>query len=144
VTLYEKSAPGGSGERELRGCIGTHVAQEPLYSLVERMAAASGFDDPRFPPLSEADIKGIEVEISVYLTGIEPIASIDEFVVGTHGSSCGRAHAPRPFSPGAVEEGWDKKTTLEYLCMKAGLPTDAWKDADARFSVYQTQIFGEQ
>jgi hypothetical protein len=30
----------------------------------------------------------------------------------------------------AKELGWDRETFLEQICLKAGLPNGAWKDAE--------------
>jgi len=43
----------------------------------------------------------------------------------------------------APEQGWDLPTTLSHLCRKAGLPSDAWKASDARFTVFEAIVFGE-
>ena len=36
-----------------------------------------------------------------------------------------------------------KEEELASLCMKAGLPADAWREG-AQFQVYETQVFGEE
>jgi AMMECR1 domain-containing protein len=43
-----------------------------------------------------------------------------------------------------VEHGWDRETFLEHLCLKAGLPTDAWHHADTVLEVFTAEVFGEQ
>jgi hypothetical protein len=30
----------------------------------------------------------------------------------------------------ATEQGWDRQTFLKHICLKAGLPEYAWKDAE--------------
>ena len=42
-----------------------------------------------------------------------------------------------------VEQGWNLEDTMTHLCHKAGLPTDAWQRADARFYAFGGQWFGE-
>ncbi len=37
----------------------------------------------------------------------------------------------------AVDHGFDALTFLEQVCLKAGLPTDAWKDDDAQLQVFE-------
>ncbi len=136
VTIYKGS--------ELRGCIGNHMPEIPLCECVQRMALESGFNDPRFSPLKEEELDDIRIEISVYLTGVEPIESIEEFEVGKHGIIMQKGSRSATFLPKVpVEQGWDKVTTLKYLCLKAGLEPNAWKDGDTRFAVYETQVFCE-
>ncbi len=128
----------------LRGCIGHHESDIPLYRLVPQMAAAAAFGDPRFPPLSGEELKKIKIKISVYLTNVYKIDSLDEFEMGVHGiimSKNGRAATYLPEVP--IEAGWKTAAEeMESLCRKAGLPKDAWKEG-AEFRVYRTQVFDE-
>ncbi|CAE6933089.1 AmmeMemoRadiSam system protein A [Vibrio sp. B1FLJ16] len=50
---------------ELRGCIGSLEAQEPLWLNACKNAYASGYKDRRFQPLTLADRSGLSLEISV-------------------------------------------------------------------------------
>jgi len=141
VTLYERSGTGLA----LRGCIGTHESDLPLVRLIPEMALASAFGDPRFPRLRPDELGNLEIEISVYRSGVVPIASPDDFVVGEEGIILEVGRAEATYLPQvATEQGWDRVATFENLCLKAGLRPDAWKDRDARFSVYVTQAFQER
>jgi AmmeMemoRadiSam system protein A len=136
VTLYLNS--------HLRGCVGCHESPLPLYQTVQSMALSSGFKDLRFPPLTEAELENVRLEISAYLSGIVPIQSIQEFEVGRHGIIMKRGDCGSTFLPKvALEQGWDRETTCEHLCMKAGLPPDAWRDSSTCFFIYETQVFRE-
>jgi AmmeMemoRadiSam system protein B/AmmeMemoRadiSam system protein A len=140
VTLYERSG----GCLDLRGCIGTHESELPLVRLVPEMALASAFGDPRFPRLTRNELGNLEIEISVYRSGVVPIASPDEFVVGEEGIILKVGRVEATYLPQvATEQGWDRVATFENLCLKAGLGRDAWRDRDALFSVYVTQAFKE-
>ena len=146
VTLSIRPSAGDdrAGDRELRGCIGTHVGQASLVALVPRMALESAFGDPRFPPLSPAELGKVAIEISVYRTGVLPILSPGDFVVGRHGIILKIGDREATFLPHvATEQKWDRIATLENLSMKAGLPRDAWKRKEARFFVYETETFSE-
>jgi AmmeMemoRadiSam system protein A len=129
---------------QLRGCIGHHESNVPLYKLVPHLAVAAAFGDPRFPPLHAEELDKIKIKISVYLTNVYQIASLDEFEMGVHGiilQKDGRAATFLPEVP--LEAGW--KTIDEEmvsLCQKAGLPNNAWKNG-AEFWVYRTQVFDE-
>lgn len=125
---------------ELRGCIGNIEAFEALGENLRSNACNAAFKDPRFKPLTEEEFKAVEVEVSL-LTPSEPIASAEEFVPGEHGitfSLFGRRSVFLPQVP--VEQNWDRETTLNYLALKAGFSTNAWKSADARFSVFKSEI----
>jgi AMMECR1 domain-containing protein len=64
------------------------------------------------------------------LSPLEPVADAKNIVIGSHGvylEKGGRSSVFLPQVP--VEQGWDLPTTLEQLCIKAGLPANAWKDA---------------
>ena len=137
VTLTER--------KQLRGCIGHHESDIPLYKLVPDMAVAAGFRDPRFPPLSESELDHIKIKVSVYLTNVYKLDDIDEFKMGKQGiimEKDGRGATYLPEVP--IEAGWEtKEEELESLCRKAGLPLNAWQEG-AEFHVYETQVFGEE
>ncbi len=130
---------------ELRGCIGYHESDRPLYELVPDRAIAAAFEDPRFPPLRSHELDKIKIKVSVYLTNVYRIASLDEFQMGVHGiimMKNGRGATYLPEVP--LEAGWKTvEEEMESLCHKAGLPSDAWKQG-AEFYVYKTQVFGEK
>ncbi|MBC7187114.1 MAG: AmmeMemoRadiSam system protein B [Calditrichaeota bacterium] len=129
---------------ELRGCIGHHESDVPLYKLVPQMAVASAFQDPRFPPLRKNELGEIKIKVSVYLTNVYQIDNLDHFVMGKHGIIMykdGRGATYLPEVP--LEAGWKtKEEELRSLCQKAGLPPDAWKEG-AVFYLYETQVFEE-
>jgi MEMO1 family protein len=58
---------------ELRGCVGSSRAWRLLVVDVAGNAAASAFEEPRFPPLTEAELSGLSLSVSV-LTVPEPMA----------------------------------------------------------------------
>ena len=129
---------------ELKGCIGYIEGIRPLYEAVQEMALSSAFKDHRFEPLKENELKDVDIEISV-LTPLKKINSVDEIILGKHGAVIKNGYNQGLFLPQvATEQGWDKKTFLEHLCYKAGLPANAWKDKDTEFSVFECQVFQER
>ena len=126
---------------ELKGCIGYIRGQMPLDETIRQMAVEAAFHDPRFMPLSEKEWKDTDIEISV-LTPMTRIQDIEEIEVGVHG-----IYLEKDFSSGlllpqvATENGWDRETFLEYTCMKAGLPGDAWKSKDAAIYIFSADVF---
>ena len=128
----------------LRGCIGYHGNDIPLYRLVPDRAVAAAVKDARFPPLSEDELDDVKVKVSIYLTNVYRIDDLDEFELGKHGiimRKGGRGATYLPEVP--VEAGWTKEEEMEHLCRKAGLPSGAWREG-AEFYVYATQVFGEK
>ena len=49
----------------LRGCIGSPTPSRPLIEDVMSNAVHAGFSDPRFAPLTEAELDGLRVEVSI-------------------------------------------------------------------------------
>ncbi|MBP7792238.1 MAG: AmmeMemoRadiSam system protein B [Candidatus Goldbacteria bacterium] len=136
VTLNERG--------QLRGCIGV---TEPIYTLNEalpQIACASAFNDPRFAPVSEKELKDINIEISI-LSKPEKVKSADEIVMGKHGVIVKKGSRSGLFLPQVAEEtGWSKEEFLSNLCMeKAGLPPDAWKNKDTELFVFTVYNFSE-
>jgi len=64
-------------DRALRGCCGTLEPARPLLLDVWHNAQASAFHDPRFPPLTLADWRSVELEVSV-LTPCERVVVASE------------------------------------------------------------------
>ena len=133
VTINKKGA--------LRGCIGHIKGVKPLYRSVEEMAAAAAFQDPRFSPVTEKELKDLDIEISV-LTPFKQITDVSEIEVGKHGIYMERGFYSGLLLPQvATEYGWDRNTFLEHTCRKAGLPPDAWKEKDTKIYIFSADIF---
>ena len=129
---------------ELRGCIGRIVADTPLYLAVSKMAIEAAVGDPRFRPVSFSELKDIEIEISV-LSPFEKVKNLDEIVVGRDGLMIQRGFYSGLLLPQVpTEYGWDKKTYLEHLCLKAGLPPTAYKDKDVIIYKFSALVFSEK
>ena len=126
---------------QLRGCIGYVMAAAPLDETIRETARAAALEDPRFPPVAEAELDGLQLEISV-LSPMFPIAA-EDVVVGRHGLMVtyqGRRGLLLPQV--APEWGWDRETFLAQTCRKAGLPPDQWKKG-AKLEAFTAEVFGE-
>jgi hypothetical protein len=134
VTLKKRGA--------LRGCIGYMSGIKPLYRTVIENTLNAALNDHRFPPVTKDETGQLEIEISV-LTPLREVPGPEYFEVGRHGIQIRKGVRSAVFLPQvAPEQGWDRETTFKYLCMKAGLPPDAWK-SDTRFYVFEAQMFHE-
>jgi len=112
---------------ELRGCVGSVApAADSLAALVGRMAAAAS-RDPRFPPLTAAELEDLCLEVSV-LSRARRIA-VEQLDPRRHGILLRLDSARAVLLPQVAQRyGWDRETLLEHLCVKAGLPAAAWLD----------------
>ena len=128
---------------ELRGCIG-HIENDlTLAQVICRCGAGAATGDPRFPPVSFAEVRDLHVEVSV-LAGIERVTKTDTIEVGRHGlivEQHGRKGLLLPQV--ATEQQWDRRTFLEQTCRKAGLPLDAWQHGATVFR-FEAEVFGEE
>jgi AmmeMemoRadiSam system protein A len=70
---------------QLRGCIGTFApTTDNLVQEVMRNAIQSSTRDPRFPPLTEGELKDLEISVDV-LTDPEPAASVKDLDAKKYG-----------------------------------------------------------
>jgi len=114
----------------LRGCIGHVQPVMALYQSVIKNAVAASSSDQRFPPVRKEELKDIEVEVSV-LSPLLPLKDVRNIQVGKHGLVIRKGDRSGILLPQvAAEFGWDRDTFIEMVCMKAGLPKNAWKDAE--------------
>ncbi len=132
-------------QERLRGCIGQFTSESPLIELVADMAKASATGDPRFfaDPISTGELEQLGIEISV----LSPLKRTDEPLdlrLGIDGIYIKRNGASGCFLPQvATETGWSKEEFLSYCCAhKAGLPADAWKDAETEVYLFTAEVFG--
>ncbi len=128
---------------QLRGCIGSFVAQQPLWQTVREMAVSAATRDPRFYPIKESDLADFKLEISV-LSPLQRIQSIDDIQVGIHGLYLIKGNNHGVLLPQvATEYGWDRDTFLRHTCLKAGLPETAWQEK-CEIYIFSAEVFGEE
>lgn len=137
VTLHKQG--------QLRGCIGTLEAYQPLIKDISTHAFAAAFQDPRFTPLQENEFDQLDIEISV-LGKPEPMSFnseedlLKQIEAGRDGLILEHRYNRGTFLPSVWEQLPDKNTFLRHLKMKAGLPENWWHD-DVKISRYQTFSF---
>jgi AmmeMemoRadiSam system protein B/AmmeMemoRadiSam system protein A len=127
----------------LRGCIGRMVAGPPLYKVVQEMAVSAATNDYRFDKVSMAEMKDIEIEISV-LSPLKKIKSIDEIEMKKHGIYLKKGSQSGTFLPQVAEQtGWTKEEFLGHCARdKAGIGWEGWRDAE--IFTYEAFIFKEK
>ena len=128
---------------DLRGCIGYMSPMKPLVETVRDVAAYAALEDPRFRPVSQSELGLLEYEISV-LSPLRRVEDINQIHVGQHGLLIREGKYEGVLLPQVpTEEGWDRNTFLEQVCVKAGLPQQAWKDDDADLFMFTALVFSE-
>ncbi len=122
----------------LRGCIGFPEPVLPMGEATWQVAQQAALEDPRFSPVTEAELSGLNVEVSI-LSPHQELRSIEEFEMGRDGAVLEVAGRRALFLPGvATETGWSRDEFFDHLAMKAGLPQEAWRLPDARIWKFQT------
>ena len=128
---------------DLRGCIGYMSPVKPLAETVRDVAAFAALEDRRFRPVSEEELSVLDYEISV-LSPLRKVEDVNQIRVGQHGLLIREGQYEGVLLPQVpTEEGWDRKTFLEQVCVKAGLPEQAWKDEEADLFMFTALVFGE-
>ncbi|MFC1815964.1 AmmeMemoRadiSam system protein B [Thermodesulfobacteriota bacterium] len=133
---------------QLRGCIGNLKSTEAVLDGVKRNAVNAAFHDPRFSPLSKDELDRTEIEVSI-LTEPQPLAFRDgqdlikKLRAHVDGVIIRKGHASATFLPQVWEQLPRPEDFLTRLCMKAGLPSDAWKNSELEVLTYQVQYFEE-
>jgi len=128
-----------SGGR-LRGCIGYIEGIKPLVDAVIENGRSAAVADPRFPPVEAKDLPDLDLEISV-LTPLTEVSGPEDIVIGRHGILLAKDGHRAVFLPQvAVEQGWDRETTLTQLAQKAGLGPDDWRQGMV-FFVFEADVF---
>lgn len=133
---------------QLRGCIGNLLPDKPLIHSVRENAINAAFQDPRFAPLLKQEFKKIQIEVSL-LTEPKPLDYkdgrdlLDKLRPHVDGVILRKGPYSSTFLPQVWQQLPDKRAFLEQLCMKAGLPADAWQKGDIEVLTYQVQYFEE-
>ena len=128
---------------KLRGCIGTTTPIGRLHQTVMDIAVKSAFEDQRFSPLKTAEFEQCDIDISV-LSEANEIYSIYKIELGKHGVIIEHNSRRAVFLPQvATQFKWNHTELLSQLSLKAGLPEDAWQQADGLYT-FTTQNFGEK
>src|SRR5205807_10038313 len=116
----------------------------PLYKAVAASAINAAFRDPRFNPIREGELEALRIEISV-MGPIERVTNVEEIIVGRDGLIISRGRNAGLLLPQvATDYGWDRDAFLRQTCVKAGLPTEAWRATDVRIEKFSAEVFGEE
>lgn len=116
---------------QLRGCIGRLEAARPLAEDIADNAYSAAFRDPRFHPLREHELEGLEIHLSL-LTPPEPIAFASQaelfgqMQAGVDGLILAEGSRRGTFLPSVWEQLPSPEEFLQHLKLKAGLSANYW------------------
>ena len=133
---------------QLRGCIGSLQARQPLLADVKDNAVAAALHDPRFSPLTARELDVTDIEISL-LSATEPMAIRDEqdalAQLRPHidGIVLEAGYHRATFLPQVWEQLPEPRTFMAHLKHKAGLPASFWS-SDVKLSRYTVTKWREQ
>jgi hypothetical protein len=133
---------------QLRGCIGNLTSTQSVIDGIKHNAINAAFHDPRFSPLSRSELARTVIEISI-LSEPQPLEYQDgrdlaeKLRVNVDGVIIRKGRSSATFLPQVWEQLPRPEDFLGHLCMKAGLPSDAWENSELEVLTYQVQHFEE-
>ena len=134
---------------QLRGCIGNLQPVGSLWDSVRNNAINAAFYDSRFPPLGEAELAEVEIDISVLSEPLPLEYSDAEDLLaklrpGEDGVVLRLGRAGATFLPQVWLQLPSAEQFLDNLCWKAGLSRDSWRSDHPEVLVYNVQCFSEE
>ena len=130
----------------LRGCIGSLEARQSLAADVQEHAGDAAFRDFRFPPLTESELPGLHIEISV-LSAPVPLKYTNPEELpgllhpGEDGVILARGIRRATFLPQVWEKIPEPSSFLNMLCEKMGFDYDLWRREKLDVSIYHVESF---
>lgn len=134
---------------ELRGCIGSLEPHQSLAQDVREHAIAAALKDPRFPPVREEELNGIQIEVSrltrpvpLAYTDAEDLLSklcphVDGVVVRDD------PYRRATFLPQVWAKISDPAEFLSNLCYKMGADPHLWRTKHLDVLIYRVEEFHE-
>ena len=131
----------------LRGCIGSLKAHRPLAEDILENAVRAAFKDPRFSPVTEAELRECEIEVAILSRPAPMVFRDQQDLLGQlRPGRDGLILADGPNRGTFLPKVWDSLTTedafLSGLKVKAGLSRDHWSP-DLKIWRYMTEAFKE-
>jgi len=134
---------------DLRGCVGALEPSMPLTEDVQYHAVAAALQDYRFPPVQNAEVPRLTIEISrltipqplVYKGSQDLLSHLHPHVDGVILRDGVRRAT---FLPQVWDQLPDPSDFLAHLCRKMGAPADLWEHRHLEVMLYQVEEFQEQ
>ncbi|MCC7130872.1 MAG: AmmeMemoRadiSam system protein A [Anaerolineae bacterium] len=133
---------------ELRGCVGTLEAYQPLAEDVIEHAVAAAAADFRFPPLRLEELGRVKIEISrltppADLEYATPQDLLRRLRPQVDGVTIFDGNRRATFLPQVWEKLPDPAEFLDHLCYKMGAAPGLWRARKLRVQTYQVEEFHE-
>jgi AmmeMemoRadiSam system radical SAM enzyme/AmmeMemoRadiSam system protein B/AmmeMemoRadiSam system protein A len=131
---------------QLRACCG-YLGPGALGEAIARAAVRAATDDPRFPEITPAELDSLDMEVWL-LWGLEPVAvrgrdRVKAIDIGRHGVQISKGAARGLLLPCvAIDHHLDARGLLQQVCIKAGLPSDAWLQDDVALMTFEAYSIG--
>jgi AmmeMemoRadiSam system protein A len=128
VSLHRKDG-------SLRGCIGTFMPTKPtIEDEIVRNAISAATHDPRFQPVSEAELADLDISVDV-LEPPEPAAGMEALDPKTYGIIVSAADGRQALLLPDLEGVDTPDTQLRITCHKGGIDPDRDRYSIHRFRV---------
>lgn len=129
-------------DHQLRGCIGTLEAYQPLVKDVADHAFGAAFNDNRFPPLTPQEAPELDIHISILTPAIKmdfdsEADLLQQLNPGVDGLILETEYKKGTFLPSVWESLPEARDFFTHLKLKAGLPRHYWGN-DIKVSRYET------
>ncbi len=131
-------------KKHLRGCCGgLQPKPTTLGAVIPDAVHRTVFDDPRFPPVSPAELPYLDVEVWLLFNPQQVEAkgaARPKSVVtgGKHGVIIRWQDQRGLLLPGVAEEhGWDSETFLDHVCLKAGMHPSRWSEDETQLLTFE-------
>ena len=133
---------------QLRGCIGSLSAYQPLYKDIIANAQSAALRDPRFKPMTKEELDNVKIEVSI-LSEPQPLeySSIADLKEKIRPEVDGVVLSYDGYSATYLPQVWEQLPRFDdffsTLCQKAGLPGNCLgKHPDIR--TYQATKYKEK
>jgi AmmeMemoRadiSam system protein A len=118
-------------QKQLRGCIGTLQAHEPLIEAIVHYAFEAAFHDPRFSPVTIDEVEVLDIHLSILTPPVKMSFTSEEDLLRqlrphVDGLILTEKYYSGTFLPSVWSQLPDPKAFLNHLKMKAGLPEHYW------------------
>lgn len=133
---------------DLRGCIGSLEAYQPLYKDIQKRAVQAATQDHRFTPVTPDELAKLTIEISILtpptpLAYTDPADLINKLKPGIDGVTIEYQGARATFLPQVWEQLPDPERFLSHLCGKMGAKENLWRERHINVETYQVIHFDE-
>jgi AmmeMemoRadiSam system protein A len=126
-----------------RASLGWLAPQGPVGEAVARLAALAADRDPRWPPLTPADLPSLTLSLAV-LGPARRLQAPDALRPGLDGVAVTHGWHRSVLLPSAAgSKAWQAGVFLKHACLAAGLPADAYLEPEAAIEVFEAEEFGE-